>query len=235
MIRPEAFHYKKLFDIIIYDQMGTEGEEMKKILAISGSYRKGRTIDTMIDKAVEGIRSADASIEVEKIYLTDKNIEYCRGCMTCFGSDPSKSLADCVIEDDMKELCKKLDEADGYIFGTPIFMGTITALMKTFCERFTWILSKPGNKPLKGCPAPRTERKKSAVIIMSTSIVPPVFRKFCDDATKFFKENLPCMLNAKVIGSLYAGKVGVGKTDAGAYYYKSAALGRKLAVSITDS
>ena len=48
---------------------------------------------------------------------------------------------------------------------------------------------------------------------MSTSVVPGYFRMFCDDATKFFKENLPCMLNAKVAGTLYAGKVGVGKTN----------------------
>jgi multimeric flavodoxin WrbA len=208
------FHVKEIF--------------MKKVLAINGSYRKNKTIDTLIDKAIAGIKSIDGSAEIEKIHLTDKEIQYCKGCMTCFNDDPSKSVARCVIDDDMKELCVKLDQADAYIFGTPIFMGTITAIMKTFCERFCWTLSKPGNKPIKGCPTPRTDRKKTAIIVMSASIVPTLFRMFCDDATKFFKENLPCMLNAKVIGSLYAGKVGIGKTDPGAYFTKASDLGKKL-------
>ena len=41
----------------------------KKIIAIIGSYRKGKTIDTLIDKAIEGIKGDDSSIEVEKIQL----------------------------------------------------------------------------------------------------------------------------------------------------------------------
>jgi len=32
---------------------------MKKILAIVGSYRIGKTIDTLIDRAIQGVESVD--------------------------------------------------------------------------------------------------------------------------------------------------------------------------------
>lgn len=204
-----------------------------KILALCGSYHKNGAIDTLMDKAIEGIKSVDPAIEVEKVYLIDKKILYCKGCMVCFYDDPSKPVAQCVIDDDMQELSKKLNEADGYIFGTPIFMGTVTALMKTFCERFCWVLAKPGTWPIKGGPAPRTNRKKAAIIILSSGVVPAFMRMFCDDATKFFRESLPCILNAKITGSLYAGAVGCNQPQPGRYFSAALTLGEKLARAVS--
>ena len=37
------------------------------IVAINGSYRKGRTNDTLVDRAIEGVRSVDPEAEVKKI------------------------------------------------------------------------------------------------------------------------------------------------------------------------
>jgi len=97
-----------------------------------------------MDRAIAGIQSVIPEVEVEKIHLIDKRIEYCKGCMVCRNDDPGKEIADCVIDDDMQEIYRKLDEANGYIFGNPIFMETVNAIMKTFSERFCWVLSKPG-------------------------------------------------------------------------------------------
>lgn len=203
-----------------------------KVLAICGSYRKHKTIDTLIDKAIEGIKSVNPDLEIEKVYLIDKKIEYCRGCMFCFHVDPKKEVGECVIKDDMQELSQKLNQANGYIFATPIFDGTVTAIMKTFIERFSFCLSKPGNHPIKGCPTPRTKLKKFAIILLSSALIPPVFRMFCDDATKLFKECLPCMLNSKIVGSLYAGSVGIKNTNCDRYLNKAFSLGKKLAVKL---
>ena len=199
-----------------------------KILAISGSYHKDGTINTLMDRAIAGIQSVIPEAEVEKIHLIDKRIEYCKGCMVCHNDDPEKAIATCVIDDDMQEIYRQLDEADGYIFGNPIFMGTVTGLMKTFCERFCWVLSKPGRWPIKGCPSPRTQRKKAAIVIMSTGIISPWLRKFCDDATKFFRSCIPCILNAKISGTLYAGSVGMNNPRSDRYFSKATSLGNKL-------
>lgn len=69
---------------------------MKKILAIVGSYRKGKTIDTLIDRAIQGVESIDG-VQVEKIYLIEKNIKYCTNCMVCKKDDAEKSIARCKI------------------------------------------------------------------------------------------------------------------------------------------
>ena len=84
-----------------------------KILAVMGSYRKGKTIDTLIDKAIEGAKANNDTVEIEKISLIEQNIEFCKGCMTCFRDDPSKEIAKCVITDDMNTLNPKILEADG--------------------------------------------------------------------------------------------------------------------------
>ena len=63
------------------------------IVAIMASYRKGRTIDTLVDQAIAGALAANPDATAEKITLIDKQIEYCRNCMTCRNDDPSKPLA----------------------------------------------------------------------------------------------------------------------------------------------
>ncbi|MBW2173363.1 MAG: flavodoxin family protein [Deltaproteobacteria bacterium] len=178
-----------------------------KILAIIGSYRKGKTIDTLVSKAIEGAVSKMADAKVDKIYLIDKHMEYCRNCMACRKDDKSKEIADCVITDDLTELLPVIQEADFFVFGTPINCGTVTAVMKTFLERTTWTLAKPGKNPIEGCPEPRTAKKKKAVILLSTGIVPSELRNHCDDATSLIESNCECCFNAEVVGSLYAGAV----------------------------
>lgn len=200
---------------------------MKKILAIVGSYRKGKTIDTLIDRAIQGVESVDG-VQVEKIYLIEKNIKYCTNCMVCKKDDAEKSIARCVISDDMQEIYPKIDEADGFIFGTPVNIGHVTAVMKTFLERICWVTAKPGNYPLKGCPVPRNKKKKKAIIIISSGIVPPILRMWCDDATSLIKCVCDCSLGAGVIGSLYAGAVHTRGVEP--YLDKAYRLGRKLAV-----
>lgn len=202
-----------------------------KILAIMGSYRKGKTIDTLIDKAIEGAKANNSEVEIEKITLVDQKIEFCMGCMTCFKDDLSKEMAKCVIRDDMDSLNPKILEAEGYIFGTPVFMAHETAIMKQFLERICWIFGKPAQKRRKvvipkQCPEPRSNQKKKAIIITSSGIIKPRWKKFCDDATPLIKETIGDSLNAKVVGTMYAGavmKYGVEK-----YYNQAYELGKKL-------
>jgi len=197
-----------------------------KLLAIVGSYRKGKTIDTLVDSAIEGAKANNDDVVAEKIHLLDKDIKYCKNCMVCREDDPTKRIAKCVVSDDMQPLHTALDEADVLIFGTPVNMGHATAIMKTFLERVCWVLAKPGNSPLKGCPQPRTRRKKKAIIIVSSGIIPPILRRWCDEATPLLKSVCGTSLNAKVIGSLYAGAVE--RKGVEVYLKKAFKLGKKL-------
>ena len=199
------------------------------IVAIMGSYRKGRTIDTLLDQSIAGAAAGQPDARVDKIVLIDRHIEYCRNCMTCRKDEPSKSIATCVIQDDMQAIYPLLKQADAYIFGTPINMGRETAIMKTFIERVCYVLAKPGKYPLQGCPTPRTTKRRKAIAILSTGIVPPLLRMFCDDATGLIKEFCSCILNARLVGSMYAGAVE--KRGIDAYAAKAYQLGQKLQAS----
>jgi len=197
-----------------------------KIVAIMGSYRKGKTIDTLMDKAIEGVKDGNSAARVEKISLIDKDIQYCKNCMACRKDDPAKAIAKCPIEDDMQQIYPLLDEADAYIFGTPVNMGAVTALMKTFLERICWTFARPGRWPVKGCPKPRNKRSKKAIALVSSGIIIPLLRRWCDDATPLIKSVCQSSLNARLVGSLYAGAVE--KRGVEHYLDRAYKLGRKL-------
>lgn len=197
-----------------------------KIVAISGSYRKGKTVETLMERAFDGIRALRSDADIEMIRLADKKIDYCRNCYSCYNDDPSKPFAKCVINDDMQSIYPLLDEAEGYVFGTPVNIAHETAVMKTFLERICYVFAKPGNYPLKGCPEPRSKKKKKAIIIVSSGVVPPILRKLCDEATSLLKEVCKFAFNADTTGTMYAGAVQ--NTGVDAYFKKAYRLGESL-------
>lgn len=196
-----------------------------RLVTISGTYRKGKTIDTLIDRAVEGVRASCDAVELDQIRLIDRNIEYCRNCMACRNDDPGKRLARCIIDDDMQDIYRTLDEAEALVLGTPVNMGYATAVTKTFLERCAWVLARPGKRPIKGCPEPRVRRGAKALAIVSSGLVPPLLRRWCDEATPQLKE-LCVYHGSRLVGSLYAGAVERRGVDA----YRDAAfrLGARL-------
>jgi len=101
-----------------------------KILAVNGSPRgaKGNT-EQLLQKFLQGAQAAGA--EAETIYLKDKKINHCRGCYSCWGKTPGV----CVHKDDMPELLEKLRNADVIVYATPLYVYTVSGLMKDFMDR----------------------------------------------------------------------------------------------------
>ncbi|MBW2558751.1 MAG: flavodoxin family protein [Deltaproteobacteria bacterium] len=103
-----------------------------KVLAINSSPRgkdQSKT-ELLLDSLVEGMRSADADVEV--VHLRAKKINYCIGCYTCWTKTPGQ----CVFKDDMtRELLPKFLESDLAIFATPLYHFGVNAQLKTFIER----------------------------------------------------------------------------------------------------
>ena len=101
-----------------------------KVLAINGSPRgpRGNT-DRILRPFLEGAREAGA--QTETIYLKDKHIEHCTGCFTCWTKTPGV----CIHKDDMPEILEKVREADMVVFATPLYVFTVSGLMKDFMDR----------------------------------------------------------------------------------------------------
>lgn len=198
------------------------------ILAIVGSPRKGKATDTLVDKAIEGATSVSPEARVKKIHLADRDIRFCRNCLVCRDTATEEAVAPCVIRDDMDAISQDLLEADSLIFGTPVHMGSATAIMMAFLERICWTFATPEKSYLvvKGCPEPRSDKKRKAVIIVTSGIIPPLLRRFCDQAAPLIRGVIKDSLNAKTVGDLYAGDIE--HRGAERYFDKAFKLGRKL-------
>lgn len=100
---------------------------MKKVLIISSSPRKGGNSDLLCDRFQAGAESAGHS--VEKIFLKNYNIGYCRGCGVC------NTTHKCVQADDMAVLLEKMVQADVIVLATPVYFYSMDGQLKTFIDR----------------------------------------------------------------------------------------------------
>ena len=198
------------------------------LLAIIGSPRKGKATDTLVDKAIEGVLKKFPNATINKTYLSDQEINHCKDCLTCWRSETAGPVAKCVIRDDMDDINQDILKADALIIGTPIHMGYSTSLMMAFLERICWTFAKPKKNYVivKGCPAPRSDKKRKAVIIAVSGMIPAKYKKLCNWATPQIKGVIKDSLNAKTIGELYAGDVWHRGVEP--YFEKALKLGKKL-------
>jgi len=198
------------------------------LLAIIGSSRKGKATDTLVDKAIEGVKSKSPNCHVKKLHLIDHDIQFCKNCLTCRDSKTKNPVAKCIIRDDMDYIREDVLNSDSLIFSTPVHMGYATAIMMTFLERICWTFAKPEGKVLSiyGCPIPRSNKTRKSIIIVTSGIIPPLLRRLCDEATPLIKQTVKDSLNAKTVGDMYAGDIEYRGVD---YYLDRAfKLGRKL-------
>jgi len=105
-----------------------------KILGLSCSPRKQGNTMLLLKEALEGAKQEGA--EVELYSVAGKNIKPCDGCRVC------DKTGRCHIKDDMESLYDKLLEADGIIFGTPVYFYSMTAQAKAIIDR-TIALGQP--------------------------------------------------------------------------------------------
>jgi multimeric flavodoxin WrbA len=98
-----------------------------KILALTGTRRKGGNSDILTDKALEG---AEGAI-VEKIYLKDLHIKPCKGCLRC------NLLGYCSIkDDDFNYFRDKFLESNSIIISAPVYYHYIPGELKVLMDRF---------------------------------------------------------------------------------------------------
>lgn len=198
------------------------------VLAIVGSPRKGKATDTLVSEAINGIRSKSPHCNIKKIHLTDHDIKFCKDCLACWKDSQAEPYAKCILKDDMDQIFQEVVKADRLIIGTPVHMGYATGIMMAFLERICWTFARPAKNYLnvKGCPAPRSNKERKAIIITVSGLIPPMYKRFCNWATPQIKQTIHDSLNAKTVGKMYAGDVW--RRGVGYYSKKAYTLGTKL-------
>lgn len=108
-----------------------------KILVIMGSPREGNTYRAV--KKIEEFMQSKGDVEFEYLMLKDVNLSQCRGCYACImeGEDH------CPFKDESSVIEQKMHSADGVVFATPVYVMNVSALMKTFIDRFSYICHRP--------------------------------------------------------------------------------------------
>jgi len=111
-----------------------------KLLAFNGSPRgKHSNTDRILQPFLEGASSAGSDVETETVYLKDYKINHCLGCFTCWTKTPGV----CIQKDGLQELMEKAIDANIMIFATPLYIFTVSGLMKNFMDRLMMGLAKP--------------------------------------------------------------------------------------------
>ncbi len=102
------------------------------ILALNGSPRAGGNTNAMLQAALEGAASAGA--ETRLVQLHSLNF---KGCTSCFSCKLKKGRhGRCAMRDELSPVLEMMEEADGLIFGSPIYYGDVTPEMLALEHRF---------------------------------------------------------------------------------------------------
>ena len=116
-----------------------KAKQMKRVTVFMGTPRKGATYRA-VQEFEERLKSlAKEEIDFEYVFLSDYNLKNCMGCKLCF----DKGEEFCPLKDDRDVLLEKMSHSDGVIFATPNYAFQVTALMKNFLDRLSFILHRP--------------------------------------------------------------------------------------------
>ena len=98
-----------------------------KILGISCSPRAGGNTEIIIREALS--KAEEEGAQTELVTLAQKNIAPCDACLSCL------KTGKCHKKDDMQDIYRSLEEADGIILGTPSYFNNVSAQAKAVMDR----------------------------------------------------------------------------------------------------
>lgn len=114
-----------------------------KVLLLNASPKSTGATQEILSIVNSQIPSA---VTTKIVCLGDLNIQYCKGCKTCYNT------CQCTINDDMISLINQLDEADIVVIAAPSYWGDVPGQFKVFIDRCT-VYSEtnpnPNHKTLK--------------------------------------------------------------------------------------
>ncbi len=105
-----------------------------KVIAINGSPRANGNTHHAIKLVLEELNNEN--IDTEIVHIGNQKISGCMGCGKCYRNKDDK----CIITDDpVNEWVTKIKEADGIIFGSPVFYAGMNGTMKSFMDRLFYL------------------------------------------------------------------------------------------------
>jgi multimeric flavodoxin WrbA len=130
-----------------------------KVLAFAGSPRRGGNSETLLDWVLAAM-AEDPDVVIEKVALTEADINPCRGCNAC------EKLNKCVQRDGMDIVHDKLVDADIIVLSSPIFCMGLASQVKALVDRMQVFRSRKYVLKLPVVP-PERKGKRLGVFLAS--------------------------------------------------------------------
>ena len=198
-----------------------------KIVVVNGSPR-GRASNTQIMAAafLQGAQAAGA--ETVNIFLAEKQIQYCRGCFSCWMVTPGQ----CILDDDMKSILAEAEGADVLVLASPLYFDTVSGLLKVFLERLVVKgdphFSKTANGESRHWQKP--EEKTPRLVMMSNCGFP---ERSHFQAISLWVRRVALNMQTDLLGEIYASQGGLLAQDlpqVKSYLHWLSQAGREIAM-----
>ncbi|UCE29910.1 MAG: flavodoxin family protein [Candidatus Bathyarchaeota archaeon] len=105
------------------------------LLGISGSPRKASTAFVIREALAYAAKKSKA--KTDYFSLQGKGINFCVHCDYCI-----RERKGCIQKDSMTEAYEKMEEAEAFIIGTPVYNGSVSGQLKTFFDRCRGMVAK---------------------------------------------------------------------------------------------
>ena len=105
-----------------------------RVLAISGSARKGGNTATLLRRVLAVLE--ERGIETEIIELAGKRAQGCTACLKCRETLDHRCHG---RNDAINECIEKADAADGLLIGSPVYFGDVSAETKALIDRLGYV------------------------------------------------------------------------------------------------
>lgn len=119
-----------------------------KALILNGCTRKNGKTESLLKKFLSGLQETKCEIEV--IDTVRNKVNPCTGCLAC------EKTGDCIIDDYMQEIYKKIEDSDIVVIASPVYFASVTAQLKAVIDRCQtlhsrrYILKREMKKSRKG-------------------------------------------------------------------------------------
>lgn len=97
------------------------------VIGILGSPRSRGNTALLLDAVLAGAREAGA--ETQRYDLAVAELNYCVGCSQCYRTGR------CQYDDEVEAIKDAMLNADGIVLGSPVYLGGVTAQLKTVMDR----------------------------------------------------------------------------------------------------
>jgi multimeric flavodoxin WrbA len=99
-----------------------------KVLLVNGSPHQSGCTYTSLKEVADTLEKEGISTEIH--WIGNGAIEGCSACRAC------AKKGSCVKDDDVVEISKRLDEFDGFVFGSPVFYAGPAGQLCSWMDRF---------------------------------------------------------------------------------------------------